>query len=578
MILRILSYIKPYRRYTILAMLCVAVECVFELVIPLIMANIVDIGVANGDMRYIFAQSGLMCLCALLALILGMGSAKFSAIAGQGLGAELRRAEYQKIQSFSFANTDHFQTSSLITRLTSDVTAIQNSVATGLRPAVRAPVMLVTALVMSFTINAQLAVVFLIALPVLGILLYQIVRHVRPMYTKMQTAMDLVNRMIQENLSAIRVVKAYVREDYEAEKFGRVNENLQTTAERAFRIATLNMPAMQLVMYATVLAILWFGGNLTLAGGLKVGALTGFLSYVLQVLNSLMMMSGVFLMATRSLASAKRILDVMDEELDIKEEPGVTDPDARVTRGEIVFDHVSFKYKQDAKESVLSDICFQILPGQTVGILGQTGASKSTLVQLIPRLYDVSAGQVLVDGRNVKEYPLHHLRDAIAMVLQKNTLFSGTVTENLRWGNAQATQQEIEWACEVACVDEFIGRLEKGYETELGQGGVNVSGGQKQRLCIARAILKHPKVLILADSTSALDTATEARLRQGLSEGLPDTTKIIIAQRVSAVQSADQIIILADGRVDAIGSHDSLLKSNTFYKDLYESQLKGALE
>ncbi len=577
MVRRILSYMRPYRTYTVLAVLCVAVECVFELVIPLIMAGIVDVGVANGDVPYIFRQSLLMCLCAVLALFLGMGSAKFAATAGQGLGAELRREEYRKIQAFSFANTDRFQTSSLVTRLTSDVTAVQTSVATGLRPAVRAPVMMVTALVMSFTINAQLAVVFLLAAPVLAALLYQVVRRVRPMYGKMQGAMDLVNRIIQENLTAIRVVKSYVREDYECEKFGAVNQNLRSTAERAFRIATLNMPAMQFVMYGTVLAILWFGGRLTLAGGLKVGELTGFLSYVLQVLNSLMMISAVFLMATRSLASAKRILEVMDEAIDVTEAPGVTDPGAEVTAGDIVFDHVSFKYKADAKEDVLSDVSFHIKAGQTVGILGQTGAAKSTLVQLIPRLYDVSAGAVLVDGRNVKEYPLRHLRDAIAMVLQKNTLFSGTVRENLRWGKADATDAEIEAACRIACVDEFIGRLEKGYDTDLGQGGVNVSGGQKQRLCIARALLKNPRVLILDDSTSAVDTATEARIRQGLAEGLPGATKIIIAQRVSSVQSADQIIILADGRIDAVGTHGELLETSLFYRDLYESQQKGAL-
>ena len=577
MVRRILSYMRPYRTYTVLAVLCVAVECVFELVIPLIMAGIVDVGVANGDVPYIFRQSLLMCLCAVLALFLGMGSAKFAATAGQGLGAELRREEYRKIQAFSFANTDRFQTSSLVTRLTSDVTAVQTSVATGLRPAVRAPVMMVTALVMSFTINAQLAVVFLLAAPVLAVMLYQVVRRVRPMYGKMQGAMDLVNRIIQENLTAIRVVKSYVREDYECEKFGAVNQNLRSTTERAFRIATLNMPAMQFVMYGTVLAILWFGGRLTLAGGLKVGELTGFLSYVLQVLNSLMMISAVFLMATRSLASAKRILEVMDEAIDVTEAPGVTDPGAEVTAGDIVFDHVSFKYKADAKEDVLSDVSFHIKAGQTVGILGQTGAAKSTLVQLIPRLYDVSAGAVLVDGRNVKEYPLRHLRDAIAMVLQKNTLFSGTVRENLRWGKADATDVEIEAACRIACVDEFIGRLEKGYDTDLGQGGVNVSGGQKQRLCIARALLKNPRVLILDDSTSAVDTATEARIRQGLAEGLPGATKIIIAQRVSSVQSADQIIILADGRIDAVGTHGELLETSLFYRDLYESQQKGAL-
>ena len=578
MIKRILSYMRPYRKYTILAIFCIAVEAMFELVIPLIMSNIVDIGVATGNREYIFSQGLLMCACAVVALFLGIGSSKFAATAGQGLGAELRRAEYRKLQSFSFANTDHFQTSSLVTRLTSDVTAVQVTVSTGLRPAVRAPVMMVTALVMSFTINAQLAFVFVVAAPILAFLLFQVVSHVRPLYTRMQGAVDMVNRIVQENLTAIRVVKAYVREDYEVEKFSQVNENLQHTAEKAFRIATLNMPAMQLVMYSTILAILWFGGNLTMVGGMQVGALTGFLSYVLQVLNSLMMISGVFLMATRSLASGKRILEIMDEEIDIKEEPGVTVPDARVTKGDIVFDHVSFKYKKEAKENVLTDLSFHIYPGQTVGILGQTGSAKSTLVQLIPRLYDATEGTVLVDGRPVQEYPLKHLRDAIAMVLQNNTLFSGTVKENLRWGKADATDEEIEAACRIACVDEFIDRLSHGYDTDLGQGGVNVSGGQKQRLCIARAILKAPKVLILDDSTSAVDTATDAKIRQGLAEELPGMTKIIIAQRVTSVQSADQIIILEDGRITDIGTHEALLKRNAFYHGLYTSQQKGALE
>lgn len=574
----ILTHIRPYRKYAVLAVLCVAVETVFELVIPILMADILNVGVAGGDTTYIFSKGGLMCLCALAALFLGIGSARFSAVCGQGLGAELRAAEYRKIQSFSFGNTDHFQTASLITRLTSDVNAVQNAVSTGLRPAVRSPIMMIIALFMSFRMSSQLAITFVIAAPVLGLLLAVIVSKVRPMYGKMQGAMDMVNRIVQENLTAVRVVKAYVRGDYEVEKFDDVNENLQTVTEQAFRWASLNMPAMQLVMYATILSLLWFGGRLTIAGDLQVGTLTGFLSYVLQVLNSLMMISSVFLMVTRSMASARRIQEVMAEVPDIGVEPGTKDEAARVERGEIAFDHVSFKYSAGAKEKVLTDISFRIEAGQTVGILGGTGSAKSTLVQLIPRLYDVSEGAVLVDGRNVKEYPLHHLRDAIAMVLQKNTLFSGTVRENLLWGKADATDAELDAACAVACVDEFLGRLENGYDTELGQGGVNVSGGQKQRLCIARAILKNPKVLILDDSTSAVDTATEAKLRQGLAESLPGTTKIIIAQRVSSVRDADQILILEDGQLAAAGNHDSLMAGNAVYRDLWESQQKGALE
>ena len=578
MLLRIFSYLKPYRKYTILAVLCIAIEAVFELIIPFLMADIVDVGVKNGDTTYIFTRGAMMGVCALLALLFGAGSARFAAICGQGLGAELRKEEYRKIQAFSFANTDRFQTASLVTRLTSDVTAVQNAVATGLRPGVRSPIMMVMALGLSFRMSPRLAVVFLVAAPLLGILLWQIVKRVRPMYGKMQGAMDQVNRIIQENLTAIRVVKACVRGDYEVEKFEEVNKNLRDTTERAFRLAALNMPAMQLIMYATILAILWFGGRLTMVGGMEVGDLTVFLSYVLQVLNSLMMFSAVFLMLTRSLASCRRILEVMDEEIDITEIPGVTDPDAKVERGEIVFDDVTFRYRAGEGENVLDHVSFRIEAGQTVGILGQTGSAKSTLVQLIPRLYDVTDGAVYVDGRNVKEYPLKHLRDAIAMVLQKNTLFSGTVKDNLRWGNDHATDEEIDAACRIACVDEFIDRLQNGYDTELGQGGVNVSGGQKQRLCIARAILKNPKVLILDDSTSAVDTATEAKIRQGLADGLPGTTKIIIAQRVTSVQDADQILILEDGKISAVGTHESLMASNPLYQGLYQSQQKGALE
>lgn len=567
-----LSYLKPYRRDAILAVVCIELETVFELVIPLVMASIVDVGVANNDTRYIMMRGLQMVLMALVALGLGQGAARFSARCGQGLGAELRKAEFAKLQQFSFGNTDHFSTSSLVTRLTSDVTTIQNSVATGMRPGFRSPVMMLTALIASFCINPRLATVFLIAAPALGVLLFLIIRKVRPMYGVMQGAIDMVNRIIQENLTAIRVVKSYVRGDYETEKFKEVNENLQTTAERAFGLAALNMPAMQFVMYGTILSILWFGGNLTSIGEVKVGELTGFLSYVLQVLNSLMMFSNVFLMTTRALASWKRISEVMNEEIEITEKAA---RDIRVEKGEIRFDHVSFKYHKDAPEYVLSDISFHIKPGQTIGIIGQTGAAKTTLVQLIPRLYEATEGTVYIDGHPVQEYPLKGLRDSIAMVLQKNTLFSGTVKDNLRWGKEDATDEEISEACHIACVDEFIDRLERGYDTELGQGGVNVSGGQKQRLCIARALLKSPKVLILDDSTSAVDTATEAKIREGLASYLPDTTKIIIAQRISSVAHADQILILEDGRLNDCGNHRELLASNRIYQEIYYSQQEG---
>ena len=568
-----LKYLRPYKKEACLAVLCIELETVFELVIPLVMASIVDVGVANGDRRYILMKGLQMVLFALISLVLGQGSAMFSARCGQGVGAEIRKAEFAKLQQFSFANTDHFRSSSLVTRLTSDVTTIQNSLSTGMRPGFRSPVMMLTAMVASFYINPKLALVFFVAAPVLGILLFLIISHVRPLYGVMQGAIDLVNRIIQENLTAIRVVKSYVRGDYEIQKFDQVNTNLRDTAEHAFRLAALNMPAMQFVMYSTILCILWFGGRLVTVGGVKVGELTGFLSYVLQILNSLMMFSNVFLMTTRALASWKRISEVMDEEIDIKEDMAL---DLNVEQGDIRFEHVYFKYNKEAAEYVLSDISFHIKPGQTVGIIGQTGAAKSTLVQLIPRLYEATEGTVYIDGHPVQEYPLKHLRDSIAMVLQKNTLFSGTVKDNLRWGKEDATDEEIETACHIACVDEFIDRLERGYDTELGQGGVNVSGGQKQRLCIARAILKSPKVMILDDSTSAVDTATEARIREGLAQYMPGTTKIIIAQRISSVLHADQIIILEDGKINASGSHETLLANNRIYQEIYYSQQEGA--
>lgn len=570
---RLFSYMKKYRAATALAVFCIVLETFLELIIPLIMADMVDVGIANGDKAYIFEKGLMMAACAVISMVLGVGSARFAAVCGQGVGAEIRKNEYRKLQQFSFANTDRFRTSSLVTRLTGDVTNIQNSISTGMRPACRAPVMMITAIAVSFYINKELAVIFLIAAPVLGILLFLIISHVRPLYARMQKAVDLVNRIIQENLTAIRVVKSYVRGDYELSKFEEVNAGLQTTSERAFRVASLNMPAMQFVMYTTILCILWFGGNLILAGGMKVGELTGFLSYVLQVLNSLMMISNVFMMFTRSLTSWKRITEVMDEKIDITEDDA---RDITVEKGDIEFDHVYFKYSSQAKEYVLSDISLKMEAGQTIGIIGRTGAAKTTLVQLIPRLYDVTEGQIRIDGYPVQEYPLKPLRDAIAMVLQKNTLFSGTVRDNLRWGKEDATEEEIEEACRIACVDEFIGRLENGYDTDLGQGGVNVSGGQKQRLCIARALLKKPKVLILDDSTSAVDTATEAKIREGMAKSLPGTTKIIIAQRISSVAHADKIVILEDGKIHATGTHEELLKNNLIYQEIYQSQQEGA--
>lgn len=573
MLKRIFSYMNEYKKYAWLALICIAVEAVLELMVPMIMADLIDTGVSTGDDMYIYKKGLQMVICAILALILGIGSSRFSALAGQGLGANLRKAEYEKLQNYSFSNIDHFRVSSLVTRLTSDVTNIQNAVSTGMRPFGRSPIMLIFATSVAFSINHTLALVFFVALPILAVLLITIIIHVRPLYSKMQSAIDLVNRTIQENLTAIRVVKSYVRGDYEYEKFENVNNSLKNESEKAFSLAVLNMPAMQYVMYGTILSLLLFGGYLINNGELMIGELTGFLSYVLLILNSLMMMSNVFLMMTRSLASGARIMEVIDEKIDMTDELA---KDITVKNGDIEFEHVWFKYKEDAKEYVLSDVSFHIKAGQTVGIIGQTGSAKTSLVQLIPRLYDTSRGTVKIDGIDVKNYPMKHLRDAIAVVLQKNTLFSGTLLSNLKWGNENASMDEIKEACQIACVDEFIDRMSDGYNTEMGQGGVNVSGGQKQRLCIARAILKKPKVLILDDSTSAVDTATEAKIREGLSRRLPDMTKIIIAQRISSVRHADQIIILDKGCINGIGTHESLLSNNKIYQEIYESQKEGA--
>ena len=572
MLKRFYVYMEKYKMYAVLSCLCVAFETLFELIIPMIMADIIDVGVANGDQAYILERGLQMVFCAGISLVLGIGYARFAALCGQGLGAELRKAEYRKIQEFSFSNTDKFSTSSLVTRLTSDVTLIQNAVSNGIRPLIRAPLMMVTGMILSFLLNAKLALVFFVAAPTLGICLWLVIRKVRPLYTRMQSAIDLVNRMIQENLTAIRVVKAYVREDYEKVKFAQVNQELKSISEKSFRTAVLNMPAMQLVMYTTIICILWFGGKLIFAGEMQVGELTGFLSYVLQILNSLMMISNVFLMLTRAMASGKRILDVLDEEIDLKEDPEAT---GEIKAGEIEFRNVSFKYKKEGKKYVLSNVSFHIEPGQTVGIIGGTGSAKSTLVQLIPRLYDVTEGEILIDQIPVKQYPLKHLREAVAMVLQKNTLFTGTIADNLRWGKEDASEEELMKACRMACADEFLLQMKDGLSSQVEQGGVNLSGGQKQRLCIARALLKRPRILILDDSTSAVDTTTEAKIREALQNNLADTTKIIIAQRITSVMHADQILIMEDGKLNDCGTHEELLQRNEIYQEIYYSQQEG---
>ena len=567
----IFSYLKPYRRELTAAVVLLLAECMFEMVIPLLMTDIVDIGVPERDIGFLWRQGGLMALCAVLALITGLLYARFAAKAAYGFGAQLRLAEYRKMQDYAFSDLDKFSTASLVTRLTGDVTVMQNAVNAGLRPLVRSPVMLFMGVGMSFVLNPELALVFVVAAPVLGAVLALIVHKVSPLYTRQQRAVDHVNSRLQEGLTAIRAVKAFVRGEYEEEQFDEVNQELMAASRDTFRFAQLNMPAFQMVMYTCVVLIMWFGGRSIMVGGMTVGELTGFLSYVLQVMNSLMMISNVFLLLTRSLASARRIREVLEEV------PALTDPADPVTEvadGSIEFRNVSFRYGAHAQKDALSHVDLHIPAGQTVGIIGGTGSAKSTLVQLIPRLYDATQGQVLVGGRDVREYCLASLRDAVGIVLQKNVLFSGTIRDNLKWGDPDATDEQLWEACRMACADEFLSRMPDGLDTDLGQGGVNVSGGQKQRLCIARTLLKKPKVLIFDDSTSAVDTATEAKIRAALAS-LTNVTKLIIAQRVTSVMEADQIVILDDGRVHAVGTHQDLLARDPIYQEIYYSQQRG---
>ncbi len=568
---RLLTLFGEYRRDLFLAMGFVLIETFFELVIPVLMADLIDVGVAGGDVHYILVKGAQMGLCAVLALIAGLLYARFAARAAYGWGANIREAEFRRVQSYAFSNLDHFETSGLVTRMTTDVTVIQNAMSGGLRPLVRSPLMLVMGIGLSVMMNARLALVFIVCAPVLALIMFFIVRSVAPRYSVLQRAVDKLNAVVQENLTAIRAVKAFVRGEYEEEKFSSANGTLMETSAGTFRRAVLNLPALQLAMYCSVVGIMWFGGNMIISSQLKVGELTGFLSYVLQVMNSLMLISNVFLMLTRSLASARRIGEVLEEA------PALSSPDGAVTEvadGSVDFEGVSFKYRADAAEYALSGVDLHIRAGETVGILGGTGSAKSTLVQLIPRLYDATEGMVRVGGRDVREYDLAVLRDAVAMVLQKNVLFSGTIRDNLRWGDPDADDETLMAACRAACADEFIERMPKGLDTDLGQGGVNVSGGQKQRLCIARALLKNPRVLIFDDSTSAVDTATEAKIRSALA-ALRGVTKIVIAQRISSVMNTDKIVILEDGRIHAVGTHAELLASDPIYQEIYASQMRG---
>ena len=573
MLKKLAPYTRGYRWYILLGVLCSVGEAVLELELPQAMSAIVDVGIANGDRSYILLTGVKMFLMAMAALACGVGAAVMAAKAAMGFGANIRQAEYEQVQRFSFANIEHFSTASLITRLTNDVASVQMTLFMGMRICVRAPVMLVTALIKAMEISLSLSQVFLVAVPLLAVAVVIVIRYVGPFFTALQNATDDLNLVVQENLNAVRVVKSFVREDEEEQKFRTRSDKLRDTAERAFGFVVMFMPLMILIMGGTIVSLMWLGGHQVAAGTLLSGDLLAFFTYASEILMSLMMVSMVLMILTRAIACGKRIVEVLDEQPQITD--AQADPALTVENGDIRFDHVYFKYHTTAEDWNLTDIDLHIESGMTVGILGGTGSAKSTLVSMIPRLYEVNEGAVYVGGRNVKDYTMEALRSGCAMVLQKNTLFSGTIRENLRWGRADATDAEIEEACRMACADEFIQRMPDGYDTYIEQGGTNVSGGQKQRLCIARAILRRPKVLILDDSTSAVDTATDAKIRGALKTALPGATKLIIAQRITSVMDADMILVLDDGRVVGQGTHAQLMESCEIYREVYESQQEG---
>ena len=574
MIRKLAPYTKGYRVWIFLGVLCSAGEAVLELLLPKAMSQIVDVGIANGDKAYILVTGLKMILMALASLVMGVGAAGLAAKAGMGFGANVRAAEYAQVQRFSFANIERFSTASLITRLTNDVSSVQMTLMMGMRMLVRAPVMLITALVMALTISLQLSQVFLVVLPLLLLLVAIVIRYVGPFFTALQKSTDDLNLVVQENLNAIRVVKSFVREDREQEKFAQRSDTLRDTAERAYSFVVLFVPLVTLIMGGTIMSIMWLGGHYVVEGTMLSGDLIAFFTYASEILMSLMMVAMVMMVLTRSIACGKRIVEVLEEQPEITD--SAADPALTVENGEVDFDHVYFKYHKDSGAWNLEDICLHIESGMTVGILGGTGSAKSTLVSLIPRLYEATEGAVSVGGHDVREYTMEALRQGCAMVLQKNTLFSGTIRENLRWGREDATDAEMEEACRMACADEFISRMPDGYDTHIEQGGANVSGGQKQRLCIARAILRRPRVLILDDSTSAVDTATDAKIRSALRQALPGATKLIIAQRISSVMDADLIVVLDDGKISGAGTHDQLMASNHIYQEVYKSQQEGA--
>lgn len=569
MIKRLLKSVREFKKDALLTPFFVVLEVVMEVIIPLVMALLIDKGIDGQDMAAIWKYGIILVLCAMLALVFGAAAGTFAARASTGFARNLRHDMYYNVQNFSFSNIDKFSTGSIVTRLTTDVTNVQNAFQMCTRIAVRCPVMLVFALFMAMKINSRMALVFLAVLPILAIGMGILMKVVGPVFERAFKIYDRMNTVVQENVRGIRVVKTYVREDHETEKFEGVSSMLYRTFSKAQKTMAGVMPLMQFCMYACMLLISWFGARLIVSGSMTTGELTSMFSYAMQILMSLMMVAMVFVMITMAKASAERVAEILDEQPDLH---NPANPIHEVKDGAIEFDDVSFSYKGDERKLALKNVNLHIKAGQTVGILGGTGSAKSTLVQLIPRLYDTTHGTVKVGGVDVRDYDIEALRDQVAMVLQKNVLFSGTIKENLRWGDENASDEELERVCRLAQADEFIQQMPDKYDTHIEQGGSNVSGGQKQRLCIARALLKKPKILILDDSTSAVDTKTDALIRKAFAEEIPDTTKIIIAQRVSSVQDADQIVILDGGTVQAVGTHDELLAANTIYQEIYNQQ------